>query len=154
MPGLPQIQLVDRLTALPAATAIVNKNIFPELVPTLPQYPAIVFKVLENSPYNDADGGSNSYLMKIQVSCLAIAKGPTGPYTIVWNLANAVAGDAEHADENGDRQPTGLSGWHDANGSIWHLVDEFDESGEIRDGTETYWAYVVNQLYTVQYVRF
>ena len=151
--SLPQSRLLARLKTLAGVTGIVGENIFPELVPTLPQYPAVVFQVLSNQPYNDADGGSNSYLMKLQVSCLAIAAGPVGPYTRVWDLANAVCGDAEATDEAGNPAPTGLSGWIDGERSIWHLVDEFDEAGEIRSGTETYWAYVVNQIYTLQYVR-
>ena len=147
--SLPQARLLTRLLALSGVTTIVKQNIFPELVPTLPQYPAVVFQVLANEPCNDADGASNSFTMKLQVSCLAIAKGPSGPYTQVWNLANAVCGDAENS-----AGPTGVSGWTDPEGSIWHLDDEFDEAGEIREGTETFWAFVVNQIYVVQYVRF
>ncbi len=148
-PALPQSRLVTRLGAIREVVAIVKGNIFPELVPKPHQYPALVFQVLSNEPCNDADGGSNSFTMKLQVSCLAIAQGPAGPYTTVWHLANAVCGDAEN-----EAGPTGVSGWADPEGSIWHLLDEFDETGEIRDGTETFWAYVVNQIYGVQYVRF
>jgi hypothetical protein len=145
---LPQSRLLARLLSLDAVKELVQQNIFPELVPTLPQYPAVVYQVISNEPYNDADGGSNSFLMKLQVSCLAVAAGPVGPYTRVWQIASAVCGDPEN-----EAGPTGVSGWRDPQGSIWHLVDEFDEAGEIRAGTETYWAYVVNQLYTVQYLR-
>lgn len=154
MPYLPQARLIERLKALDDVVEIVGEKIFPELVPAPPNYPAVVFQVLSNKPYNDANGGSNSFLMELRVACLAIAKGPSGPYTRTWKLANAVCGDAEAADIDGNPAPTGLSGWRDSAKSIWHLIDEFDEAGEIREGTETYWAYVVNQIYRVQYVRF
>jgi Protein of unknown function (DUF3168) len=146
--SLPQSRLLTRLQGIAAVTAIVNQNIFPELVPTLPQYPAVVFQVLANKPFNDAGGGSDSALMTIQVSCLAITAGPKPAYEQVWELANAVAGIAE-----ADAGPTGLSGWKDNEKSIWHLQDEFDEAGEIRAGTESFWAFVVNQIYTLQWIR-
>ena len=145
--SLPQSRLLTRLLALPAVTAIVGAKVFAELVPGPPDYPAVVFKVLSDEPVNDANGGSNSYTMKLQVSCLAIGGQGSGPYTRVWALAAAVRGDAENS-----AGPTGLSGWKDAEGSVWHLIDSFDEAGEIREGTNTFWAFVVNQLYTVQYV--
>ena len=145
---LPQARLIARLKSLDAVTAVVGPNILPVLIPSTDQYPALVFQVLSNVPANDADGGSNEYMMRLRVSCVGLSQGNLRPYETVWALASAVAGDAENP--NG---PTGLSGWLDDERSVWHLRDEFDEAGEIQSGTDTFWAYVVNQLYDVQYAH-
>jgi hypothetical protein len=147
---LPQARLTARLKKIPAVAAIVGENVLPVLVPSPSQYPAVVYQVLSNVPWNDADGGSNSYTMRLRVSCVSLSQGNLRPYEMAWSLASAVAGDAENPNGNG---PTGLSGWVDEHHSVWHLADEFDEAGEIQLGTDTFYAYVVNQLYDVQYVR-
>jgi len=145
---LPQARLTARLKSLPAVTAVVGQNVLPVLIAAISQYPAVVFQVLSNIPWNDAEGGSNQYQMRLRVSCVGLSQGNLRPYESVWQLASAVAGDAEN--ENG---PTGLSGWLDDEQSVWHLADEFDEAGEIQSGSDTFYAYVVNQLYDVQYTR-
>jgi hypothetical protein len=145
---LPQARLTARLLSIDAVTTIVGQNVLPVLVPGTDQYPAVVFQVLEDHPDNDSTGSSDQWTMQLRVACIGLSQGPLRPYETVWQLAAAVAGLAE--DPAG---PTGLSGWKDDEGSIWHLMDEFDEAGEVMAGTDTFWAYVVNQLYEVQYVR-
>jgi hypothetical protein len=149
---LPQVNLVCRLQAITPLTAITGANVFPGLVPGIKQYPAAVYQVLENRPESDADAGSNDYTMRIRVSLLGLSQTPA-PYATAWAMANAAAGDAENRDDAGELAPTGLNGWKDPDGNLWYLEDEFDEAGEIMSGTDTYWAFVVNQIYKVQYRR-
>lgn len=145
--SLPQARLTTRLNAISALTAIVGQNIVPAILPGTKHYPAIVYQVLSNQPVNDADGSSNSFLMKLRISAIGLTIGaPSPPYDLVWAAAMAIAGDAEA------EAPTGLSGWIDSEGSVWHVEDMFDEAGEIQLGTDTLYAYVVNIPVSVQWV--
>jgi len=144
---LPQARLVARLKSLPGVTELVGGNVFGAIVPDIKSYPAIVYQVLSNPPANDADGSCNQYMMRLRITAIALSiGGKMPPYDAAWAIAMAIVGDAENEDG-----PTGISGWIDDAGSVWHVQDMFDEAGAIELETGDFWAYCVNIPCTVQW---
>lgn len=142
--SLPHAKLVARLKSISAVTALVGSKVFPILAPQGTQYPCVVYQVIGNSPETTLDGSTTTFTMRVRVSCLSLTTAGEQGYKGAWDLAAAIIGDC-------DSTPTGLNGWVDSDGLIWHLEDCFDEIGDIMYGRDQMEAFVVNQVYLVEY---
>ena len=142
---LPQARLVAKLKSLEAVTALIGQSVWPIIAPQGTAYPHLVYQVLSDDPVNSAGGTTPTSNMKIRIAALALVSGGQSAYTAAWALASAVRGDCDPA------APTGISGWQDDQGSVWHLEDCFDEMGTITAGTDAFDAYVANLVFNVWY---
>ena len=143
--SLPQARLVAQLKTLAAVTELIGSAIFPMIAPQGTAYPHLVYQVLSDTPVNSAGGATPTSNMKIRVAALSLASGGQSAYAAAWALASAVRGDCAVS------EPSGISGWRDPAGSIWHLEDCFDEMGTIVSGSDTFDAYVCNLVFSVWY---
>ena len=148
--SLPHAELVAKLKSLTAVQAIVGTKVFPIIVPQIDKYPAIVYQVIGNTPENFADGTTGTFTMRVRVTCLSLTTAGQQGYTNAWALAEAVIGNCDPI------APTGLAGWVDPSSTgtdkrVWQLEECFDEIGVIMRGRDQFEAFVVNEIYLVQY---
>ena len=150
--SLPHAELVAHLKSLSAVSAIVGTKIYPIIVPQGMYYPAVVYQVIGNTPENVADGTTGTFTMRVRISCLSLTTAGQQGYSNAWRLAEAVIGNCDPV------APTGLAGWIDPSTTntdkrVWMLEECFDEIGTIIAGRDQYEAFVVNQIYLVQYAQ-
>ncbi len=137
----PRTLLVAKLKGMTAVTDIVGQQIYPIKAPQGVSLPYITFQQISDVPINASKGATPTAAMRMQVNCFE------DTYDKVHTLAAAVRGDEAVS------SPTGLSGWIDGNGEVWHLDNELESADDIRDGQDEFQAYAVIQDYLVWHAR-
>ena len=129
----PNERMVAKLLATTAVTDLVVDRIFPVERPvvTAEALPAVVYLIMSKVPSNTANGTSTTEQMRIEVQCLAAT----------YDGARALGAAVQIA----------LSGWNDAEGSVWHLDDSRDDPGEVATGEDFISYHCVTQEYLVWY---
>ena len=131
--------LVTRLKALTAVSDIVGTRVYPIIAPQGTKYPCVVYQVLSNEPLgNDLDGTDETFKLTVRISALSLTSAGEQGYKNAWDLAAAIIGDCAATN------PSGLSGWADSYGNVWHMTSAFDEVGTIMAGRDQFDAFVVN----------
>lgn len=102
--------LVARLKAITAVTDLVAGRITPDSRLQGNVLPAITYERVTGVETNHSTGATNTARVRFEVTCWADG------YVAAYTLAAAVRGDGAAGAESG------LSGWKDANGNVWHLV--------------------------------
>ena len=102
--------LVARLKAIDAITTLVGIRITPGGRLQGNVLPAITYERVTGTEVNHSAGTTNTARVRFEVTCWADG------YVDAYTLAALVRGDGAAGAE------TGLSGWKDANGNVWHLV--------------------------------
>jgi hypothetical protein len=122
-------KLVARLLAINAVTAIVGAGntakIWPIKMTQGITGDAIVYQRGPTQRVNGATTASSTsrVTLDLHVVCSTYPRQKT--------LVAAVKGNPENS--NG---ATGLNGWTDADGCVWHLVDEYDDPGPMKSGVD------------------
>jgi hypothetical protein len=85
-------QLVAKLTADSAVTALVSSRIFPNVLPQGSSLPAIVYTVVDDVPQRTLSGAVDELLhnSRVQIDCYARASASLGGYAGAHQLADAV----------------------------------------------------------------
>lgn len=133
----PEEILVARLKAISAVAAIVGTRVYPAVLPQKKALPAIVYEMMTDVPSNSAGGATGTHETRIEVLNMATT------YPAAKALAAAVQGNESST------APTGVSGWTDGDGNVWHLDNQSDESGQIEKGQDTFNYYGVSQEFVV-----
>lgn len=136
----PEEKLTARLLAINAVTAIVGTRIYPEKLPQTVSRSSIVYRRVMTRRTNSAGGATKTgrAMLQLELECSS--------YTEAKSLAAAVRGDPEAGGG-----PSGLSGWVDSDGCIWHLVNERDEPGAIRPGQDEFEDWGITMDFVVWY---
>ncbi len=119
----PEEILVARLKAL-STTA--GTRVHPIVLPQKVSLPAIVYETISDVPSNTASGATGTHETRIEVLNMAAT------YPAVKTLAAAVVGDESSTG------PSGVSGWTDGDGNLWHLESQSDETGQLEKGKDTF----------------
>lgn len=133
----PRNRLVAKLKGMAAVEAIVGTKAFPVKAPQGTVLPYITYQQTADPPANHSTGATSTAECRIQVNCWA------STYDGAVSLAAAVRGnEAESA-------PTGISGWIDDEGNVWHLQNEADGMESIMRGRDEFEAFQVVHNYLV-----
>lgn len=130
----PEEILVARLKTTNAVSALTSNRIYP-LELSSKTLPAIAYGRDGTGFVNGSTVGSATKDATITIRCCASS------YAGAKVLAAAVRGDAATGNS--------LQNHTDANGNIWHLIDERDDPGPIQPGTDQFEDYGILQTYTV-----
>ncbi len=137
----PRTRLVAKLKSMTAVTDIVGQHIYPIKIRQGVSLPYITFQQISDPPVNASKGATPTSAMRMQVNCFE------DTYDKAHTLAAAVRGDEAVV------SPTGISGWIDGSGEVWHLDNELDSADDVRDGQDDFHAYAVIQDYLVWHSR-
>jgi hypothetical protein len=133
----PEEILVAKLKGLTAVSTLVSSRVYPISIPQVDSLPAIIYEMSGDNPCNYAGGATGTTETRLTVTCIADSYGG------VKALAAAVRGD-----EN-STAPTGVSGWTDTGGNVWHLDSLRDAPGEVIVGQDLRQYHGVEQEYSV-----
>jgi hypothetical protein len=133
----PRERLVAKLKGMASVSALVGSRIWPMRAPQGQSKPYIAYRVVDRVPINHAAGTTASNYMRIQLDLCS----PT--YDGAIALASAVRGDED------EETPTGLSGWIDGDGRLWHLEMEQEDADDEMPGRDEPEAFRVMQDYIV-----
>ena len=131
----PEEILVARLKTTNAVSALTSNRVYPLELPQSGSLPAIVYVRDGTTFVNGSTVGSATREATITIRCCASS------YAGAKALASAVRGDAATGNA--------LQNHTDANGNVWHLVEESDDPGPIQPGTEQFEDYGILQTYRV-----
>ncbi len=134
---MPYTRMVAKLKSMADVTALVGTRIFPMRAPQGAVLPFITYQRVSRRPVNWVRGTSTTNFLRIQVNCWAT------DYDGAVALAAAVRGDED------PNAPTGLSGWIDGEGEVWHLDIGTDDAENITPGRDEFEAIRVIQDYIV-----
>lgn len=135
MASSPEEILVARLKATTAVSAITSNRIYPLELPQNVTLPAIVYGRDGTGFVNGSTVGSATRDATITLRCCASS------YAGAKVLAAALRGNPTTGNS--------LQNHTDANGNIWHLIDERDDPGPIQPGTDQFEDYGILQTYVV-----
>lgn len=102
--------LVTRLLAIGAVSALVGTRVRALRAKQGEALPLIVYERVSSNTENHSTGATDTHETRFSVFAIA------STYDGAWALAEAIRGDESES------APTGLSGWNDANGYVWHLA--------------------------------
>jgi len=125
------------LKALSAVTDLVDAKITPVKARQRAALPYITYQRISRVPANHSTGTTATNETRIQVDCCAAT------YDGALALADAVRGDED------ETEPTGLSGYNDPSGSVWHLENESDFTAPLRSGQDEVEAHIVSMDFLV-----
>jgi hypothetical protein len=138
-----ETRLVARLKAMTGLTALTSTRIYPLIVPQGQTLPAVVYQLLSCNPVNDSTSTSGTRAYSFRVMPMAEASDSAAGYYAMVAVADAIIGDESRT------SPTGLSGWTDADGDIWHLDSMSDVLGEIESGQDVLRVYAREMIFSV-----
>jgi len=133
----PEEIFVARVKAIAGVAALIAGRVYPVVPPEGVTLPCVTYEASDN-PVNSARGATGTHETRITATLMA------STYTDVKTLAAALVGD-----ESETQTPTGLSGWSDADGNVWHLDNQRDEPGGIIAGQDVREYHGVVQEYVV-----
>jgi hypothetical protein len=134
----PEEKLVARLKAIASVTAVVGTQIWPIKQTQGTTGNCIVYNRSASRPVNSAGGATATAEVRFQLRLMCV------DYPTAKALANAVRGNPEAVGG-----PTGLSGWTDADGCVWHKTAERDDPGPIKPAQDEPEDWGVLQEYSV-----
>jgi hypothetical protein len=126
---------IKALSAIVGSTGL-SATIYPDSFPEGGSLPAITYEMSGDNPVNHAGGATGTHETHITVHCMATT------YAGVKSLAALVVGDE-------DSSPSGISGWVDGDGNVWHLDSQRDEPGDIIVGQDVKHYYGMTQEFSV-----
>ncbi|MFA5234973.1 MAG: DUF3168 domain-containing protein [Sulfurimonas sp.] len=133
----PEETFVARVNAITAVSALIGGRVYPIQPPEGVTLPCVVYELSGDNPINSAGGATGTHETHIAAHLLA------STYANVKALAAAMLGDESTT------SPSGLSGWADTSGNIWHLDSQRDAPGELITGQDVREYQGVDQEYTV-----
>ncbi len=129
------IRMVARLKAITAVDDLIDGRVYPMKAPQDVDRPYITYQIISRVPINHATGTSDSHHERIQINCWGVN------YDGAQELAAAVRGDEAQS------SPTGLSGFNDGDGRVWHPENERDDIELLKVGHDDVEAFRVIQEY-------
>lgn len=129
---MPHTRLAAKLKAL-STTA--GNRVYPIKRLQRSDLPAITYRRTARVPVNWASGTTQTSFHYFEVQCWAAT------YDAAMTLAGQVRGDED------ETAPTGVSGWTDDEGEVWHLESETDEVQKLKGGRDDFEAYCIVQDY-------
>jgi hypothetical protein len=127
--------LVARLAALPAVAALIGDRIYPLRARRISELDYLVYDVAA-VPVNHSTGAAGDQESTVTITC----------YGKTYDRAAALAA-AVRGDESND--PSGLSGWIDADGRVWHCTSEGDDVEPVMPGRDEVEAFSIIQEFFV-----
>jgi hypothetical protein len=131
----PEEVFVARVKAITEVSALIGWRVYPVSAPEGVTFPCITYES-NDTPINSAGGATGTH--ETHITALLMAS----TYPGVKALAIAMKGDE-------DGTPSGLSGWIDSSGNVWHLDSQRDDPGEMAVGQDIREYHGVTQEYTV-----
>jgi len=131
----PEETFVARVKTITSVAALVDDRVYPVMPPEGVTLPCIVYES-NDTAVNSAGGATGTHETRITAYLMA------STYAGVKALASAMVGDESAS-------PTGLSGWSDSSGNIWHLDTQRDEPGEIISGQDIREYHGITQEFVV-----
>lgn len=136
----PEELLVAKLLLITAVTDLVGARIWPLYRESL-TLPAVTYEVTGDAPLNHSTGTTKTSMIRLSVICWATT------YSGAKTLAAAVRGDES------ETAPTGISGWSDANSSIWHLDSASEDVDDVPSGQAGPTEYLVTLDFVLGYTK-
>lgn len=132
-----EARLVARLKAL------LGSKVWPLIVPQGQTLPATVYELSTEQPVNDSTGTTKARKKEFLVVPMAAASESQSGYDAMVALADLVIGNETRGSESG------LSGWTDADGDVWHLDSVSDTLGEMLMGEDVLRVYAREMIFSV-----
>lgn len=135
--------LVARLKAMTGLTALVSTRIWPLTAPQGAALPLVLYELVSETLVNDSTGTTKTRECEFRIVAFAEANDSASGYSAMVAVADAIKGDEART------SGTGLSGWTDAAGDVWHLMSQSDNSGELEAGTDVLQVYAREMVFNV-----